>query len=252
MSIASEISPCFFLNDRLHQSDLNASRMCINGRRVLAYMKKHGGIQLTKSRAFYRKFVVWAVDEFQWPAYKPEELYAINKVLNEDDVLPLSMMHYLLLDARLIRHAKDKAVLTKAGEKILHHHGRLQAVMFETFFTNFDFARHERWPIEYEDADSFHFIGVIRNRLSEWVAYRQFVEWCIPIHAMPSMRGTPLEDACFYLYTRLMRPMIWLGLVEEQDAPRYSPIEQRLFRKTPLFDTFLRFELDLRHGGTVH
>jgi len=69
---------------------------------------------------------------------------------------------------------------------------------------------------------------------------------------MPSMRGNPLEDACFYLYTRLMRPMIWLGLVEEQNAPRYSPIEQRLFRKTPLFDTFLRFELDLRSGGTVH
>ena len=252
MTIASEIGPGIFLNDNLDQSDLNSSRMCICGMTVLAFMKEHRGIQLTKSGAFYRKFVAWAVEEFQWPTYKPEELYAINKVLNEDDVLPLSMMHHLLLDARLIRHAKGHAVLTKNGTNILHHHGRLQAVMFETFFTKFDFARHERWPIELEDADNFHFISVIHNRLSGWVVYRDFVEWCLPIHAMHSVRGNPLEDACFYLYTRVMRPLKWLGLVEEQQAPRFLPLEQRLYRKTPLFDTFLRFELDLRLGGTVH
>ena len=86
MTIASEINPSLFLNDNLDQSDLNASRMCISGMTVVEFMKEHRGIQLTKSGSFSRKFVAWAVEEFQWPTYKPEELYAINKVLNEDDV----------------------------------------------------------------------------------------------------------------------------------------------------------------------
>ena len=57
--------------------------------------------------------------------------------------------------------------------------GRLQAVLFETFFTRFDFR--ERWPIEMPDADTFHFLAVIHTQLADWVAYPEFAASCLPI-----------------------------------------------------------------------
>jgi hypothetical protein len=87
--------------------------------------------------------VTWAVDEFRWPHYTAAELAVINRVLNEEDVPPLSHLHELLLAAKLIRHAKHHVLLTKTGREHLGQPGRLQAVLFETFFTRFDFIA--RW-----------------------------------------------------------------------------------------------------------
>jgi hypothetical protein len=242
MTVVSQISPHLFLNERLGAVELAGSRLCVGAMKTLTYIQDKGGIGLTKNGAFNRKFVTWAVDEFQWPHYTAEDLYAINKVLNEDDVPPLPYLHHLLLDAKLIRHARDEARLTGAGGTHLGQPGLLQATLFETFFTRFDFAAHERWPIEIREADFLHFLGVVRHRLTDWVPYPEFAGWCLPIFALQPQRGTPEEDAMFYLETRLIRPLKWLGLVEAKESRRYAPINTIQLRKTPLLDSFMRFE----------
>jgi hypothetical protein len=252
VTVPSKISPHLFLNETLSEKELARSRLCIAAMTTLKHLADAGGIGLTKSGAFNRNFVVWAVDRFDWPGYTAKELAVANKVLDEDDVLPLSCLHELLRIAKLIRHAKGKALLTKAGATHLGDHGRLQATVFETFFTTFDFAAHERWPIEMPDADTFHFLGVIRNRLVDWVPYPEFAGWCLPVSALPAQRGTPEEDAMFYLATRLVRPLAWLGLLEEKEMPRIAPIRTLQLRKTPLFDRFLRFEIPRDGPGTLH
>ena len=171
MTSPSEISHHLFLDEMLSESDLRGSRLCSAAMITLHHMAEHKGIGLTKAGAFDRKFVVWAVDQFDWPRYTAKELHVVNKVLNEHDVPPLFCLHELLRAGRLIRHTKGKAVLTKAGCSLLGEHGRVQVALFETFFTRFDFAAFERWPIEMPEADTFHFLGVIRNRLAEWVSY---------------------------------------------------------------------------------
>ena len=55
----------------------------------------------------------------------------------------------------------------------------------------------------------------------------------------------------FYLTTRLIRPLTWLGLLEQDEALRFQPIQTIRLRKTALFDRFFRFEpvqtdIDLR------
>jgi hypothetical protein len=105
------------------------------------------------------------------------------------------------------------ALLTRAGTTHLGYHGRFQATLFKTYFTKFDFGAHERWPIEMPDADTLHFLGLICNRLADWVRYSEFASWRLPISALPAQRGTPEEDAMFYLATRLVRPLSWLLLL---------------------------------------
>jgi hypothetical protein len=242
VTVATRVSPYVFLNDALDEEALAGSRLCGAAMTVLRCATGPGGIGLTKSGAFNRKFVTWAVDEFQWPHYTATDLAVVNTILNEDDVPPLSYLHELLLAAKLIRHTKHHVLLTKTGREHLGQPGRLQVLLFETFFTRFDFAGHERWPIEMPNADTFHFLGVIHTQLADWVAYPQFAASCLPIFVLPAQRGTPEEDAMFYLATRLVRPLTWLGLLEEEEARRYQPIQTRRLRKTALFDRFFRFE----------
>ncbi len=110
----SMLSPAIFFETTLDKESFQGSPMCINTMKVLQYLANNGGVQLTKSGNFYRKFVEWAAEDFQWPGYEPEELYRLNKVLNEPDFLPLFMMHGVLMNARLIRHYKGRAFITKA------------------------------------------------------------------------------------------------------------------------------------------
>ncbi len=252
MTVPSQISPHLFLNESLTEADLTKSRLCIAAMTTLQHLADNGGIGLTKSGAFNRKFAVWAVDQFEWPGYTAKELAVANKVLNEDDVLPLSCLHELLRIAKLIRHANGRALLTRVSTTHLGDHGRVQATLFETFFMKFDFTAHERWPIEMPNVDTFHFLGVIRNRLADWVPYPEFAGWCLPISALPAQRGSPEEDAMFYLAARLVRPLTWLGLLEQNEMPRMAPLRTHQLRKTPLFDRFLRFEIRRDRSGTMH
>ena len=254
MTVVSQISPQLLLNEWLSAVELQGSRLCVGAMKTLTYIQEYGCIGLTKNGAFNRKFVTWAVDEFQWPHYTAEDLYEINKVLNEADVPPLPYLHHLLLDAKLVRHAREEAKLTGAGKTHLGQPGLLQVALFETFFTRLDFAAHERWPIEIREADLLHFLGVVRHRLTDWVPYPEFAGWCLPIFALQPQRGTPEEDAIFYLETRLIRPLKWLGLVESKERRRYAPIDTIELRKTVLLDSFMRFVAvrDDVDSGTRH
>ena len=225
--------------------------MTINGMKLLEYVRDNDGIPLTKSGAFYRKCVEWAAVEFEWPGFTTDYLYRLNKVLNEPDVLPLYVMHELFDAAKLLRRYKGKAKLTKSGMAAIGNHGALQTVLFEAYFTKVVFEEYERYPLPFEHPDYQHFFGVVNNRTHDWVSMAEFSGWCLPIDAMPSSRFGPMHDASMFLYLRLIRPLKWLGLIEEKRLDgRLSSPDKTLVRKTKLFDQFLRIA-NIRNGPVL-
>ena len=83
--------------------------------KTFAYIAEHGGIGLTPPKAFKRVFVHWAAREFDWPGYSEDDLFAINKVLNEIDFGPLMDLHDVMIALKIGRHYKGQSKLTKAG-----------------------------------------------------------------------------------------------------------------------------------------
>ena len=44
---------------------------------------------------------------------------------------------------------------------------------------------------------------------------------------------------------RILRPLIWFGLLVSRPEARTGAIERHLYRKTPLFDRFLKFDVQI-------
>ncbi|MCP1240304.1 hypothetical protein NKW44_11450 [Acetobacter lovaniensis] len=79
----------------------------------IGYIEENGPIGLTLNKAFKRYFVAWAAETFDWPAYTVEDLYTVNKVLNEHDFPPLVILHEVLLSAKLARHFRGTVPATR-------------------------------------------------------------------------------------------------------------------------------------------
>lgn len=249
----SKIAHFIMLNESLGMRDLSGSPMTINAMKVLMYIRDNDGIVLTKSGAFYRKFVTWAAEVFRWPGYEAEELYRVNKVLNELDFVPLAVMHDLLIAARLIRRYKGKALLSQSGKRIIGDYGALQAELFDTYFTTFDHFTFERLPIAYHETDYVHFFGIVQNRLADWVPLTELAGWCLPLDLVTRYRFSPVEDASYYLLSCLVRPLCWLGMLEcHPEAEKYGRPDRLRYRKTPLLDHFMSFKLVREGSWAMH
>ncbi|WP_132528288.1 hypothetical protein [Rhizobium sp. BK376] len=221
--------------------------------KLLIYAYDLGGIPLTQSMAnFNRKCVEWAAEEFRWPGYEPADLYAVTKVLNEPDFPPLFGLHSMFLNARLIRHFKGKAVLTKAGMAVLREHGRLQALLFDRAFFDSDPYGGDPRVVEAGLWDVRHILTVVSNRLGDWVSLSDLTEWSVAVDAFPTTGPLGAKhNATLYVALNAVRPLSWLGLVEVVNG-QDGDLGGRHLRKTPLFDKFVHLASLQVGSASVH
>lgn len=253
MYTQSALSPHLFFKVSLTAEDLRASPMCINTMKLMQYAQLQDGIPLTKMSNFYRKCVEWAAVEFNWPGYEAGELYAVNKVLNEPDFPPLLEMHSFLLTAKLIRHFKEKAVLTKKGTKMLGQHGELQSLLADYMlaapYGDDNIANSRFWDIE-------HFFMLVSSRLNGWVTIEDFAFWAVPVDLFIAPDwSSPLNEATLFTAIQIVRPMVWLGLIEEgaKEKSLTVPFNDRPIRKSSLFDSFVKMIVQgVEASGTMH
>ena len=53
---------------------------------------------------------------------------------------------------------------------------------------------------------------------------------------------------------RILRPLVWFGLLESRTEPRSATeaVERRLYRKAPLFDRFVKFDVQVEIPNNRH
>tara|TARA_R110002020_G_scaffold47651_1_gene135553 strand:+ start:9829 stop:10587 length:759 start_codon:yes stop_codon:yes gene_type:complete len=125
--------------------DLALSPLLRGALLTLQYAQKHGSIGLTKTKAFKRVFVHWAVENFDWPGKSAEEMFRYNKVINEYEFPPVEVLHFLLISLRLARHIKDEFRLTKRGTELAQAPGQLFAELIPYFVLQIDHASYARF-----------------------------------------------------------------------------------------------------------
>jgi hypothetical protein len=191
----------------------------------------------------------------QTPDYDKTELLRFQKVINEPDFQPLHFVRILAQAAKLFRTYRGKLVPTPLGRRILaaEQHGPLQAVLFHVAFWRLNLAYFNGYPIDSWPQGE---VGVILWSLSasaqDWLPRETLTRLCASpvigvLEAQWDLGSSTME-------ARILRPLVWFGLLESRTEPR-SPtevVDRRLYRKGPLFDRFLKFEVEVESTRIPH
>ena len=210
----------------------------IRGVLKTAVHRRNGGIGLTKSGGFNRKFVRWAAASFDWSGCSEEELFQLNKVLDEIDFPPVGDIHALLAELRLGRRRKGMFLLTKAGRELAAHPGRLLSELVPNYLFRLDHGVHLRsggdllgnWDVFLNvinvEADHGASLGMLRAAL----------------YGAPDTEAHPYDEIGWTFYITVLRPLCWAGLLQTGHLGRMSMDAQ--FFKTALWRRYLRLDTD--------
>lgn len=217
--------------------DLTHSPLLRGALLTLQYTQKHGSIGLTKTKAFKRVFVHWAVEHFDWPGNSAEEMFLHNKVINEYDFPPLEVVHFLLISLRLGRHLKGEFRLTKRGIELADAPGRLFAELIPYFLFRIDHASYARfddrpsgkWDVWMNVINLEADAGTTEAALFK-TFYGETEDW----HT-PGWREMAAFSSC------VLRPLEWTGFLTEIHEDSTDKHVCHVF-KTPLWRSALNLD----------
>ena len=213
--------------------------------KTFIYLADNGPIDLTASGGFKRVFVAWAAETFDWPGHRSEDLYTVNKVLNEADFFPLMELHEIMLALKLGRHVKGTFRLTPLGRTFVGCPGRLFGVLAPFYLFRVDHGRHSRlregrllgnWDI---------FLNVINIEAQGGMSGVRLRE---VLYGLPAS-GQGFDPVMGSLYIEVLRPLCWLGLLETVSEGRRS--RDSTYIKTPLWRAALRLDTDAEQKPIV-
>ena len=178
-----------------------------------------------------------------------------QKVINEPDLLPLHFIRILTQAAKLIRTHRGKLLPTPLGRRMLaaEQHGPLQALLFHVALWHMNLAYFDGYPLDSWPQSE---VGVILWSLSasahDWLPRETLTRLCTsPVIGVLEAQWDFGSSA---MEARILRPLVWFGLLESRTQPR-SPtevVDSRLYRKAPLFDHFVKFDVQIEGSGVSH
>lgn len=167
-----------------------------------------------------------------------EELFRVNKVLNEYDFPPLELLHFLLLELKLGRHYKGQFKITKRGAELLTHPAQLLNALVPFYVMNMDHSSYSRsgdqavgsWDVWFNVLNVEAEDGGTEVELYE-VFYGKLSDDPMAWRATSSF------------YCCVLRPLCWAGLLSSHKSQDERRAEAAYF-KTPLWRAWLKLDTD--------
>jgi hypothetical protein len=244
----SPVTCAISLASDLTEVETQQSAMARNTLLLLRSAASGPGLKMTATGNLSRDVVAKMCELFAWPGFDRATEFRLHKVINEPDFLPLYFVRHLAETAKLLRKHKGHLRVTAAGRRMLQapDQGALQANLFYNAFWRgaLEFlsrGTHHGWP----QRD----IGIILWSLTiatkDWESRERLTRMCtIPID---SILDTPWDTATYAMDATILRPLWWFGLLEHRrdDIAESHFDKKHLYRKTPLFNRFLSFDVTL-------
>jgi len=232
----------------LADREIQQSAVARNALILLRAAAEGPGLKMTATGNLSRGVVAEMCDLFTWPGFDKTEAFRLHKVINEPDFLPLFFVRHVAEAGKLVRRDKGHHKITPTGRQMLEERtqGALQAVLFHLALWRLDLGYlgrglHHGWP----QRD----IGIVLWSLSiaanDWQPPDRLTRLCtIPIDE--ALQAT-WDTASHAMEATILRPLLWFGLLEyredDKDGDRWN--RKHFYRKTPLFERFLSFDIKL-------
>ncbi|MFQ5675898.1 MAG: hypothetical protein ACE5G1_08390 [bacterium] len=237
-------------NGNLTLDQLEEATLFENARMILSAILISDGVKLTKTGNLNRNFIKEMLDVLEISEDALNRLFFFNKVINELDCFEVHIPRILLDVAGLVRKYKGTLKVSKKGKDLLDESkgGELFKLLFHTFFRKFNlFYLSRLQEIQGHQATVAFPIYMSGQLCSDWIKPETIARKVllpailerIPKHKDP-------EFVEWLVDSTVTEPLVGFGLLEDRKLPKgdnmYPPIE---VRKTPIFDEFLKFDLDL-------
>lgn len=179
--------------------------------RLLAHAIKESGLALTPSGALKRVHVNWAAETFAWPGHTAQELYRMNKVLNEEDLFPLWVLHRVLRHTGHACHRTGMLQPTKAGRGLIGVPHQAFNEIVPPFLFELDHASlgRGRSAIPGHLAD---YLDALNLAAGDWIGIDTLTERILGPGPQNVWDRRPSS-----LYVGVIRPLIWCGLLLEAE-----------------------------------
>ena len=243
------------LEPKLTATEVSASAVAINTMLLLRRAAETGGLKLTATGNLSRVVVEEMLGIIEWPDYDKAELARYNKVINEPDFLPLHFLCILARTAKLLRPNRGKLVTTPLARRILkaEQYGPLQALLFHIAVWHLNLGYFDRYPV---DSWPQNQIGIVLWSLSasahDWLPRETLTRLCTsPVIGVLESQWDFGSSA---MEARILRPLVWFGLLESRTEGRSATevVDRRSYRKTPLFDRFVKFNVHVEGSEIRH
>lgn len=206
--------------------------------KILDYVAKNGPIGLTPSKSFKRYFVNWAAKEFAWPDFMEEDLFRLNKVLNEYDFPPLGELHDLLIYLKIGRHYRNAFHVTKAGLELVGRLGTLFGILTPFCLIEINHSSCGRFDDELIGNWDI-FLNVLNVEAEDGISADEFAR---TLYGPKPDEGT-FDHIPLTLFSQVLRPLVWTGLLSEHKSGQ-GFVSDRAYLKTPLWKAALKLETD--------
>lgn len=236
------------LTETLALDELTDALIFSDARTILEYVRDEGPVKETTAKNLPRAAVAALLPRLRIPAERRVALAMDLPVpMNEGDVFWLPVMRHTLLFASLLARRKGLRI-TARGRALLSdaHAGELYALLFRTLFRKLDLRvldRNGGHPqLQSTIAYSFY---KLRSATREWTAAEELAEsaWLASAKDPPREWETAYKLGHFPFRHRVLDPLVNFGLLEVRFLPTdVKYIERAEYRRTPLFDRFMRFE----------
>lgn len=231
------------LNDGLSLEALQGAIIVSHTRLFLSSLNTDKGVKLTAAGNLNRKYVEQMLDEFSWPGQDIAEIRRMNKVINEEDFSGLHFIRVACEVAKLTRKYKGTLRLSRLGRSLLEDGsaGLLMSELFIGIFQRFNLAYMDRFDVEDSLTPQMSLILYGISKLAnDYVSPDELANLTLDPIECPGDYLTP--DMIFE--DRVLRYLCWFGLMEKRaKAANDQRFRDYLYRKTPLFDQFLSFNL---------
>jgi hypothetical protein len=253
------------LTEDLPAAELSGAAILADARTLLTYVREQGPVKETAAGNLPRAVVASLLPSLRMLA-QPESAVPLPpmKVVNEDDILWLSVLRHTLTFGGLLIRRKGFRI-TARGRVLLaeERSGELYATLFRTLFRKLDLRALDRWGEQagLQSTVAFSFYK-LRSCAQAWSSPDTLAgsAWLETAQDPPTEWQAAHGDFRSSTFRhRVLTPLVHFGLLEERRLPSedwwHEPVEVRV---TPLFDRFLRFDLGTEWSpassriGTAH
>ena len=226
-------------------------------RNIIVLMRRaaeRGGLKLTATGNLSRSVVAEMVELFEWPDFRRAEAFAFHKVVNEPDFLPLFFVRHIAQVAKLVRPYRGALKPTRLGQDMLMEPQQraLQAILVHVTFWHADVGylgrgMHGSWP----QCDIGLLLWSLSVAATDWQTPEMLSRLCtVPVNGV---LNASWDTGSMMMEARILRPLLWFGLLEHrrEEIPGTLHGSRHFYRKSPLFDRFVSFDVRLERPATV-